>query len=160
MYVFGYQILVVVLWGATLLTAAFAIWKGDTAARAAAAIVVAVGVATLIINPKVGDVAAESILLAVDFVAAVIFLLLAVRYASLWIGAVMLFQSAQFSLHAYYLVMELPHDKTHAWINNLDDWGILICLGIGSALAIRRRVSFAREEAEREARRQKLSARA
>ena len=97
---------------------------------------------------------ASLILLAVDFVCAVIFLLLAVRYANLWLGAAMLFQAAQFSLHAYYLVMEMPHDLLHAWINNTDDWGILTSIVAGVVLAMRRRRTMAREEAEREALRQ------
>jgi uncharacterized membrane protein YdjX (TVP38/TMEM64 family) len=84
----------------------------------------------------------------------VILLILAVRFASLWIGAAMILQAAQFSLHAYYLVMELPHDRLHAWINNTDDWGILIAILVGTVLAIRRRAALAREEAEREALRQ------
>jgi hypothetical protein len=149
--------LVEALRAVTLATAAFAFWKGDAATRIAAVATLAVGVITFIIHPKFGDVAGESILLAVDFASAVVFLLLAVRYASLWLGAAMLLQSAQFSLHAYYLVMEREHDLLHAWINNLDDWGILISITVGTVLAIRRRAEYAREDAEEEARRQKLS---
>lgn len=151
------DLLVVLLRAATLAVTAFALWKGDTAVRVAAATNLAVAIATFFIHPRFGDVAAESILLAVDFASAVVFLLLAVRYASLWLGAAMLLQSAQFSLHAYYLVMELPHDLMHAWINNIDDWGILASIVVGAVLAIRRRMLWAREEAEREALRQKRS---
>jgi hypothetical protein len=55
--------------------------------------------------------------------------------------------------------MELPHDRMHAWINNADDWGILISISVGAALAMRRRAAMAREEAEREALRQQRAAR-
>jgi hypothetical protein len=85
---------------------------------------------------------------------------LAVRYASLWLGATMLLQAGQFSLHAFYLVMERPHDLIHAWINNINTVGISICIVVCAVTAIRRRVIIAREEAEREARRQKASAKA
>ncbi|HEX3919291.1 MAG TPA: hypothetical protein VHW60_18285 [Caulobacteraceae bacterium] len=112
----------------------------------------------MIIRPHVGDVSAETILLGADFVCAVTFLLLAVRYANLWLGAAMLFQAAQFSLHAWYLINELKIDSTHAWINNGDDWGILIAMFTGAILSIRRRVADAREEAELEARRKQRSA--
>ena len=60
--------------------------------------------------------------LAGDLVCAVTLLMLVVRYASLWLGAAMLLQAVQFSLHAYYLVTDRPHDLIHAWVNNLDDW--------------------------------------
>jgi signal transduction histidine kinase len=153
---FGHY-LVEVLRYATWGVLAFALWKGDMATRIAAATYAVVEVATLAYHPTIGDVSGESIALAIDFFCAVTFLVLAVRYANLWLGAAMLFQAAQFSLHAYYLVMELPHDVMHAWINNGDDWGILISMIVGTILAIRRRAAFAREEAELEARRKQRS---
>ena len=136
---------------------AFAIWKGDTAVRVAGAAFLILGASAILINPHAGDVSSETITLALDFACAVIFLLLAVRYANLWIGAAMLFQAAQFSLHAYYLVLELPHDRMHAWINNLDDAGILISIVTGTVLAIRRRMIVARETAQLEAMRKQRS---
>jgi hypothetical protein len=145
---------------AAVSTVGFALWKGDLAARGAALAFAILDIATFIVNPSVGNVASETILLVIDFFCAVAFLLLAVRYASLWLGAAMIFQAAQFSLHAYYLVMELPHDLLHAWINNLDDWGIWISMFIGTLLAIRRRQTLAREEAEREVLRQQRASRA
>jgi hypothetical protein len=154
MYIFGYHILFYVSLAATLGVSVFALWKGDVAVRYAAATLLAVELATLLINPKFGDMGGESVLLVVDFAFAVILLVLAVRFANLWIGAAMILQAAQFSMHAYYLVMELPHDRLHAWINNTDDWGIVISIGVGTILAMRRRRALAREEAEREARRQ------
>jgi hypothetical protein len=154
MYIYGYHILFYVSVAATIAISAFGLWKGDAAVRYAAVTNLAVELITVIINPKFGDVGGESVLLAVDFAFAVILLVLAVRFANLWIGAAMILQAAQFSLHAYYLVMDLPHDRLHAWINNTDDWGILISFAVGTVLAIRRRQALAREEAEREALRQ------
>jgi hypothetical protein len=157
MYLLGYHVLFYALWAAILATTTFAVWKGDASVRYAAVTHVAVAVATFVVNPKFGDIGGESILLAVDFSSAVIFLLLAVRFANLWIGGAMLLQSAQFSLHAYYLVMELPHDRLHAWINNTSDFGILLCIALGAVLSVRRRAALAREEAELEARRKQRS---
>jgi len=152
----GHYLLEVLRYG-TWPVLAFALWKGDTATRIAAAAYAVVEITTLAYHPKIGDVSGESILLAIDFFCAVTFLVLAVRYANLWLGAAMLFQAAQFSLHSYYLVMELPHDLMHAWINNADDWGILISMIVGAILAIRRRAAFAREDAELEERRKQRS---
>jgi hypothetical protein len=151
MYDYSHQILLDLLWLASIITTVFVLWKGDAAARYAALTHAAVEIATFIIHPRLGDFGAESLLLTVDLASSVVLLLLAVRYASLWLGGAMLLQSAQFSLHAYYLVMEMPQDRMHAWINNSCDWGILICLIVGTVSAIRGRVAFAREEAEREA---------
>jgi len=148
-----WETLRIVLW----LAMAFALWKGDRAVRIAAVVILLLDVATFLIRPKFGDISGETVLLVVDFACAVVLLFLAVRFANLWIGAAMLFQAAQFSLHAYYLVLERPHDRLHAWVNNLDLLGIVISIVWGTGLAIRRRVILAREDAELEARRQKLS---
>jgi hypothetical protein len=153
---FGHYLVEVLRYG-TWAVLAFALWKGDMATRIAAGAYAVVEIATRFYHPRIGDVSGESILLAIDFFCAVTFLFMAVRYASLWLGAAMLFQAAQFSLHAYYLVMELPHDVMHAWINNGDDWGILISMTVGAVLAMRRRMALAREEAELEARRKQRS---
>ena len=72
------------------------------------------------------------------------FLLLALRYASPWLGGAMLFQAVQFSLHAYYLVGELPRDRIYALINNLDTLGVLACILVGTLLAWRRRSRLAK----------------
>ena len=67
------------------------------------------------------------------------FLMLALRYASPWLGGAMLFQAIQFSLHAYYLVGELPRDFTYALVNNIDTFGVLACILTGALLAWRKR---------------------
>ncbi|MGH6955918.1 MAG: hypothetical protein ACREEW_04550 [Caulobacteraceae bacterium] len=159
MYIYGYHILLIALWAAAALTTAFALWKGDAAVKYGALTHLAVEVLTFVVNPRFGDVGAESILLALDFGCSVVYLLLAVRFANLWLGAAMLLQAAVFSLHAYYLVMELPHDRLHAWINNTCDWGIMISICVGTVLAIRRRAAMAREAAELEALRQQRATR-
>jgi hypothetical protein len=156
----NYTLLPLLTIGAAIFAAVFALWKGDTPARVAGVVsainAIALPVARMALQAQVGEV----LQLTFDFFWAVGLLVLAVRYASLWLGATMLLQAAQFSLHAFYLVMERPHDLIHAWINNINTVGISICIVVGTVTAIRRRVVIAREEAEREARRQKLSAKA
>lgn len=148
----------------TAATAVFSFWKGDYAARVAGVINLINAVALPIFRAVTGnDHTSEVLQLAGDFVWAVGLLFLVVRYAYRWLGVTMLLQAVQFSLHAYYLVMEIPHDHgpqqlIHAWVNNLDEVGIAICIATGTALAIRRRVENRREAAELEARRQKASA--
>jgi hypothetical protein len=148
----------IIVIGLNLLAAGFAAWRGDRAARIAGAVSLLNCVALPIYGAVTGNVQIGEVLeLAGDLVWAVILLMLVVRYASLWLGVTMLLQAVQFSLHAYYLVMERPHDLIHAWVNNLNEVGISICILIGTVLAIRRRMADAREAAELQARRQKFA---
>src|ERR1700743_1594886 len=85
--------------------ALFALWKGGPAERAAALVV--------LINIAIGDAsrmvsagATSNIRLVNDGLTALLLLAITVRYGALWMGGVMLFFAAQFSLHAYYIVME------------------------------------------------------
>ena len=147
-----------VLFGLNLFAALFAAWRGDRAARIAGAlslfdIVIPMTYGAITGNTQVGEV----LELSADLVWAIGLLILVVRYASLWLGVTMLLQAAQFSLHAYYLVMERQHDLIHAWVNNLNELGITICIVVGTVMAIRRRAAHAREAAELKARRQKLA---
>jgi hypothetical protein len=70
-------------------------------------------------------------LLVLDGVLGVSFLVLAIRYASLWLGAAMLLQAAQFSLHAFYYVTTKPFNRLFAVVNNVVSWGILIAIVAG-----------------------------
>ena len=114
-------------------------------------------VALLIFAPISGNVQIGEVLeLVGDFVCAVTLLMLAVRYASLWLGVTMLLQAVQFSLHAFYLVMELPHDLIHAWVNNLERGRHHpVASSSGPCWRSAAAGADAREAAERRARRQK-----
>ncbi|HEY5106449.1 MAG TPA: hypothetical protein VII73_06710 [Caulobacteraceae bacterium] len=127
---------IVLLIGTLLL----ALWKGGVAERIGACLNVGNGFVTMALHPFLNPDAAAIATLAFDAIAAVGFLFLAMRYASLWLGAAMLFQAVQFSLHAYYLVNTLSPDVTHAWINNFDTTGINIAIILGTVSVWRRRV--------------------
>jgi hypothetical protein len=148
-----YTLLPLLLLIMTLASGAFALWKGDMPARIAGVLNIANAVVLPLSRLLMLTHTSEVLQLAGDFAWAVGLLLLAVRYASLWLGVSMLLQAAQFSLHAYYLVAERPNDLFHAWVNNLNVLGISICIAVGATLAIRRRVADRREEAEMQARR-------
>lgn len=144
--------------GINVLAALFAAWRGDRAARIAGGVNLFNSVSLLIYGAVTGNAQTGEVLeLVGDLIWAIGLLMLVVRYASLWLGVTMLLQAVQFSLHAYYLVMERPHDLIHAWVNNLNEVGISICIIIGTILAIRRRMADAQEAAEFEARRQKVA---
>ena len=74
-------------------------------------------------------------------------LVIAVRYASFWLGGAMLLYAAQFSLHAFYMVMSRSVDLLHMRINNLNFLGISVCLAVGTIVGWRRRVVSRRSAA-------------
>jgi hypothetical protein len=150
-----------VSWVVLLAATAFALWKGDLAVR-----ICGIGflvfnalalppIASLVLRDEVGG-------LVEDLVASIGFLLLAIRFANLWVGAIMIVQALEFSLHAYSLLVELRYnDRLHVLINNTGDFIIVACIVAGTISAIRRRHALAREEAELHAlREQRAAARA
>jgi len=115
-----------------------ALWKGGAGERAAAAAVIVnlmIGQAGHYLGPQVDD----QIRVVNDGLTALALLAITVRYAVPWMGVVMLFFAAQFSMHAVYLVLARKGDYLHALINNLDFIGINLCLVIGTVVAWRRR---------------------
>jgi hypothetical protein len=129
----------------SVLGALFALWKGGFAERAAAVVVIA----NVIIGESGAWLApgAEGLIRLInDGLTAMVLLGITVRYAAFWMGG-MLFFAAQFSLHAFYLVMELPSDYRHALINNIDFSGIIWCLIIGTVVAWRARIRRTRAAA-------------
>jgi hypothetical protein len=125
-----------------LAAALFALWKGGAAERTAAAVVIA----NVVIGQTGARLAPDTdglIRLSNDGLAALAMLFITIRYAAPWLGGVMLFFAAQFSLHSFYLVTDRPHDNLHSLINNVDWSGIAWCLIIATAVAWRRREKLA-----------------
>src|SRR6185436_6544982 len=118
---------------------AFALWKGDVAERIGGSLNLAAGLFALAVHPLLDKDLQPVALLVVDAGLAIGLLFLAIRFASLWLGAAMLLQAVQFGLHAYYMVMELPHDLNYARINNIDTTGINLFIIIGTVMSWRRR---------------------
>lgn len=122
----------------------FAVWKGSTAERMAALVVVA-NIAVGFLSRYVPELEG-TLRFANDGLAAVVLLVVTVRYGAPWMGGVMLFYAAQFSLHSFYLVTGRSNtDYLHALINNINFSGIVWCLIIGTAVTLRRRARFARQ---------------
>lgn len=134
---FLYLAIWIFLWATLAGVCAFAFWRGGQAERSAASLIVLVAVASsasrLFLHP-------DNILIArllAEGVAAMGFLILALRHGSLWIGAVMLIQAFQFSLQAFYFVTGRHHDLLYVIANNVNFLGILICLAAGVWLKVR-----------------------
>jgi len=125
----------------------FALWKGGAAERLTALAVAANLTAGLVINGFFQGSSAGLRFVA-DGATALALLVVAMRWAAPWMGAVMLFYAAQFSLHAYYEIVERdPHDYVHALVNNINFSGISLCLAAGAFVAWRRGIRTARPSA-------------
>ncbi|WP_340645002.1 hypothetical protein [Phenylobacterium sp.] len=126
-----------ILWVAIIAACAFGLLKGGPAERIGAGMTLLISVAFIIVNELVPEVGRPVPHLVLDGVLALAFLGLAVRYASLWIGAVMLLQGVQFSLHAYFFVTKLTPGVTYAIVNNLVTWATLLGIVLGTFAYVR-----------------------
>jgi hypothetical protein len=90
-----------------------------------------------------------------DAVLAIGFLYIAIRYSSLWLGAVMILQAIAFALHASQLsASDAP--RWHGWIvylliNNLINYSLLLALTGGTIATILRRRRGVHDKARAEA---------
>ena len=134
----GFQIFIL-LSVFSLCAVLFSLWKGAAAERIAASVVVANMALGLAIGGVSPDLAG-TVRFASDGLSAIILLVVTVRYGAPWMGGVMLFYAAQFSLHSFYLVTVRSNtDYLHALINNINFAGISWCLIIGTAVTAHRR---------------------
>lgn len=109
--------------------------KGGWPERIGAAMNLAIALLFFLLQLFMSPAALAPALLIIDGVLGLGFLVLALRYTSLWLGAAMLLQAGQFSLHAFYYVTTKPVDRLFAVVNNVVSWGILIAIltGVGAS---------------------------
>jgi hypothetical protein len=121
-----------------ILACLFAFVRGGTPERIGAAVILANLVAGMANEALLHD---QLIVLCIDGLTAVVLLAIAVRYASFWLGGVMLLYGVQFALHAYYFVLERPRDSLHITLNNANFVAVALCLAAGTMLSWMRRRS-------------------
>jgi len=127
-----------------LLVCLMAFLKGSAPERFGAAIILA----DLVLG-MVGESITRSQMLVLvrDGLTALALLFIVLRYASWWLGAVMLLYALQFALQAYYFVLERPRDSLLVAINNADFLAVGLCLAAGTVVAWRHRRKAAAEAA-------------
>lgn len=123
-----HHLLTAVIVGVTL----FAWLKGGWPERMGATLNLVAAALFLVLQFGMSAAALAPGLLVLDGIFGLGLLILAIRYASLWLGAAMLLQAAQFSLHAFYYVTAKPFDTLFAVVNNVVSWGILIAIVAGT----------------------------
>lgn len=127
-------------WIVLLVILAFAFWKGGAPERLGTLAIFLAAVVVWAIEHFSPPSIETLLLLAGDGLLAVAFLILAVRYASLWLGIAMIFQAVQFGLHAVYVTGELALDRRYVIVNNAVTLGIMtvVLFAITSAWLRRR----------------------
>lgn len=132
------QITWMVLWLATLVVCVHGIVRGGPPERLGS-LVILLGALLAEAGLYVPPEARSTVILLIDGVAALALLLIAVRYASLWLGGIMVLQATQFTLHSVYTLSERAPDTAYSIINNVNFVGQLLCLVIGTFAAARKR---------------------
>ena len=138
-----------------VLTCAFAWWKGGPPERLGSMMLAVSWFGADVARGFSNQMVPTITLFASDIVLAIGFLYIAIRYSSLWLGAVMLFQAIEFALHATQLnTADAP--RWHGWIiylliNNVLNYLLLLALTGGTVATILRRRRQAREKAASEA---------
>jgi hypothetical protein len=132
-------------WGATFLVCGLAWAKGSAAERWGSVIVLVGSIAAGLIQTLLPGRPETFALLLLEGLYSLAFLMLALRYASPWLGGAMLLQALQFGLHAYYIVGERSHDRTYGLINNLNSIGVLVCILFGIFASWRKRAHAAKQ---------------
>ncbi len=114
------------LWIAILAVCGLAYLRGGTAERLGAGLILVLALAFQAVNAWAPESQRAIPHLVLDGVLALGFMILALRYASAWLGLIMVLQGVQFSLHAFYFVTQKTPGLTYAVVNNLVTWGALM----------------------------------
>jgi hypothetical protein len=139
-----------------LATTVFAFWKGGPPERLGAATIVTVWIGTIAASLLTHSDASAISLLVSDAFAAVGFLVIAVRYSSLWLGGAMMCEAVSFVAHA----MRLSDNARILWhglnifilIVNIASCLVLLIFVGGTFATIVRRRRADREKVEDRAR--------
>jgi hypothetical protein len=122
------QLIAPLLWILSVATVLLAWLRGGPAERLGATMIFVGNLFVVAIHFLVPVEPQALALLMTDAALAVGFLIVAMRYLSPWLGLAMILQAIQFSLHAYYLIGEKPHDYLYRAINNFNTFAILLII--------------------------------
>lgn len=114
----------------------FAFWRGGSAERWGAAIIMGNQLLTLlavVVTRTLHGPLNLFLQLTLDGVTAIALLLIVLKFGRAWLGVAMLLYAGQFTLQSVYLVAELKKDALHVLINNLNFVAIHLSLAVGTA---------------------------
>jgi len=138
-----------------VLVCLFAWWKGGPPERLGTLMLAVGWVGADIARGFSNQLVPTATLFISDIALAIGFLYIAIRYSSLWLGAMMMLQASAFALHATQMTAS-DEPRWHGWIvylalNNLINYLLLLVLAGGTLATILRRRRLAREKAQSEA---------
>jgi len=134
--------------GLIVFSAAFAWWKGGSPERVGAMFNGVICLGVTILQAVIHQSAGTLPILAADGVLAVGFLVLALRYATLWLGAAMLLQGLAFSMHSALLLEVVEPSIAYYATMNIMSLGVILSIIVGTAQAWITRVRHNREARE------------
>ncbi len=140
--------------GLMFATTAFAAWKGGPAERLGTGMIVVAWLAMLVASKTDPNIPVVTYL-ALDGLVAIGFLVVAVRYSSLWLGAAMIGQAVLFGAHALHLSSDhvsWAEDRIYLTVSNGIGFLVLFILLGGTCATIQKRRRAAREKVEDRAR--------
>lgn len=126
--------------GLVLLSVAFAWWKGGPTERVGALFNGVICLGVTLFQALTHQAFDTLPILIADGLLAVGFLVLAIRYASLWLGAAMILQAVGFSMHSLLLMGLVKPGYDYYFVMNLMSLGVLLAIIVGTVNAWRRRV--------------------
>jgi len=135
-----YQVAWVLMWGLMLGACISAIWKGGAPERNGAILILSVSLLGFFADSLIPSDLRLVGRLVSDGLVALGFLVISLRYASLWLGGALIAQAVQFSLQAFYFVTDRAHDAPYAVVNNLNTVAVLAFLVAGT-IAYRRHLA-------------------
>lgn len=119
----------------------FAMWKGDMPVRLGGLAVICCWIAAVSAQVTFGARAPTIPVLIADGVLATAFLILALRYASVWLGGAMMLQSASFAVHAEHLSSSALSAANYVLAVNGLGYAVLLTLFCATVAQWRRRAN-------------------
>lgn len=121
--------------GLVLLSVAFAWWKGGSPERVGALFNGVVCLGVTVFQTLTHQAYGTLPILVADGLIAVAFLILAIRFASLWLGTAMLLQAIGFCMHSALLMNLVTPGYAYYAAMNIMSLGVLLSILLGTAYA-------------------------
>lgn len=118
----------------------FVFWKGGPAERGGMVLIVVSWVGMLLAQAVTGQVVPEVPFLISDVALSLGFLILAVRFGSLWLGLAMCAQAVLFALHLLRFEDEFVRRRSYLVCVNSLSYCVLLIVALGAAASWRRRL--------------------
>lgn len=122
-----------ILLGLILFSVAFAWWKGGRPERVGALFNGVIAIGVTLVQVVIHESLSTLPILLADGLLAVGFLILAIRYASLWLGAAMILQAIGFAMHSALMLEVVDPGYAYYAAMNAMSAGVILSIIVGTA---------------------------